>query len=275
MKIHAIQTGTVQIHPKQVVGTGDGFMRTVNMLRDAEWTPPLPIFAWVIEHPEGVIVVDTGDTARTAEPGYHPRWHPFYRSAVRFAIRPEDEIGPQLQRLGIVPTDVRTVVMTHLHSDHSGGLAHFPKSEILVHPGEYAATRGVGGWIAGYLPQHFPKWFEPKPIAFSGKRFGAFADSQMLTRVGDVVIVPTYGHTPSHVSVIVITDKVQYLLAGDTSYNQSNLRAGLVDGVSPNVRTAAATMQTILEHARTNPLVYLPTHEGDALQRLEKATILG
>jgi hypothetical protein len=44
----------------------------------------VPILAWVIEHPEGIIVVDTGETARTAEPGYLPSWHPYYRFAVRF-----------------------------------------------------------------------------------------------------------------------------------------------------------------------------------------------
>lgn len=274
MKIHALKLGTVQIHSKQVVGQGDGFLRTVNMLRDPQWTPPLPILAWAIEHPEGVIVVDTGYTARCVEPNFHPRWHPYYRSAVRFSIRPEDEIGPQLLKLGIAPSDVRTVVMTHMHSDHAGGLSHFPKSEILVHPLEMAATRGPGGWIAGYLPQHYPLWFQPKPIKFSGKPFGAFPDSQMLTRAGDVVIVPTFGHTPSHVSVMVVSDRAHYMLAGDTSYTEANLRAGLVDGVSPNVSESAATMQTILNYARANPLVYLPTHEMASLVRLEKQTWL-
>ena len=100
-------------------------------------------------------MVDTGETARTAEPNYHPRYHPFYRLAVRYAIRPEDEIGPQLIRLGIRPTDVRMVIMTHLHSDHSGGLYHFPKSEILVHPAETKQrARRMGGGIS--------------PSAFSG-----------------------------------------------------------------------------------------------------------
>ena len=65
MKIHAIQTGTVAIKTRQRSGKGEGFGRLVNTLLDPEWTPMLPIYAWVIEHPEGVIVVDTGETART------------------------------------------------------------------------------------------------------------------------------------------------------------------------------------------------------------------
>jgi N-acyl homoserine lactone hydrolase len=275
MKIHAIRTGTVQIHTRQVVGVGNGLMRLVNMVFDKEWTAPIPITAWAIEHPEGVIVVDTGDTARTAEPNYHPRYHPFYRLAVRYAIRPEDEIGLQLIRLGIRPTDVRMVIMTHLHSDHSGGLYHFPKSEILVHPAETAAARGLGGWVAGYLPQHFPEWFCPIPIEFTNERVGAFESSQKVTRAGDVLIVPTYGHTGAHVSVLVLDGETNYLLAGDTSYSETTLLAGQVDGVSPNVGQSAATIQRILEHARLQPTVYLPTHDPESAIRLANEIVVG
>ena len=65
-----------------------------------EWSDWLPIHAWAIEHPEGVIVVDTGETARTAEPGYFPAWQPYYRLAVELDVKPEEEIGPRLRERG-------------------------------------------------------------------------------------------------------------------------------------------------------------------------------
>src|SRR5579884_3356673 len=118
IRIHAIQTGTVGIKTAQQVGRGQGPQRLLNVLTDKEWTQPLPIYAWVIEHPEGILVVDTGETARTAEKGYFPRWHPFARqTANKFLVSPEDEIGPQIQNLGIALNDVRWVVLTHLHTD--------------------------------------------------------------------------------------------------------------------------------------------------------------
>jgi glyoxylase-like metal-dependent hydrolase (beta-lactamase superfamily II) len=274
MKIHTLQTGTVTIHTCQVVGEGTGFMRTVNMLRDPQWTAPLPILTWVIEHPEGVIVVDTGETAVTTDPKNLPHYHPFYRGAVRFSVRPEQELASQLKSLGIATSDVRKVIMTHLHSDHAGGISQFPKSEILVHPAEFAATQGIGGYISGYLPQFFPAWFSPKSIALKSEPFGAFPASQRVTQAGDVVIVPTYGHTPSHVSVIVVEDNKHIFLGGDTSYTEKNLQAGLVDGVSPNVTQAAATNQKILQHRRQQPTVYLVTHDPESAARLENRTIL-
>src|SRR5574340_510062 len=151
MRIHAIQTGTVAIKERQRHGVGHGLRRRLNTLVDKAWTEPLPIYAWVIEHSEGLIVVDTGETARASEPGYFPRWHPYYRFGVRTWVKPEEEIGPQLEALGMKAIDVRWVVLTHMHTDHAGGLHHFPKVEILVSRTEYKLTSGLGGRINGYF----------------------------------------------------------------------------------------------------------------------------
>ena len=54
MKIYPIQTGTVQIKTNQRQGRGQGISRQLNMFLDKEWTEPLPIYAWAIDHPEGL-----------------------------------------------------------------------------------------------------------------------------------------------------------------------------------------------------------------------------
>ena len=61
--MHALTTGHVRVREAQVRGVGTGDARRLNVLRDKNWTGPLPIHAWAIEHPEGVIVVDTGEVA--------------------------------------------------------------------------------------------------------------------------------------------------------------------------------------------------------------------
>src|ERR1700691_3434369 len=113
MKVHAIRTGFVQVRKAQRESRGQGLARVANMLFDKEWTEWLPIYAWAIEHDEGVIVVDAGETSRVHQKGYFPGWHPFYRRATHFSVHPEEEIGPQLRDLGIAPRDVRHVVLTH------------------------------------------------------------------------------------------------------------------------------------------------------------------
>ncbi len=268
MEIHAIQTGTVTIKTRQRAGTGPDALRSVTTLVDRDWTDPLPIFAWLIEHPEGLIVIDTGETARVSEPGYFPAWHPYFRRGVQERVNPEEEIGPQLENRWLDPGQARWVVLTHLHTDHAGGLHHFPKSEILIDPREYASASGLKGRLRGFLPNRWPAWLRPTFIDFAPVPFGPFDHSRPLTAAGDVVIVPTPGHTAGHVSVVVRTDEVTYFLAGDTSYNQALMVEDHVDGVAPDEVAARDTLRRIRTLAQQEPLVYLPAHDPAAAERL-------
>jgi N-acyl homoserine lactone hydrolase len=174
MKIHAIQTGTVAVTTAWREGVGAGRGRLLHTILDGQWTEPLPIYAFAIEHPEGVIVVDTGEDARAARPGYFPRWHPGVR-AFREDVAPEQEIGPQLAQLGIRPGDVRWVVMTHLHTDHAGGLHHFPDNEILVTRTELEFASGLRGCLRGYVANtHWPTRFDPTVLELAPEPLGAF-----------------------------------------------------------------------------------------------------
>ena len=265
MKIHAIQTGRVRIKQAQIEGRGHGLLRQAGPMLSGEWADWSPVYAWAIEHPEGVIVVDTGAGAHLKT---LPRWHPYFRFAVRFDIEEDEEIGPQLRALGIGAGDVRTVVMTHLHIDHDGGLKHFPKSRIVASRDEVARASGMRGALLGYLPGRWPKGFDPEPIAWRPSPFGPFAKSAPITRAGDVVAVPTPGHTPSHLSVIASDEETLIMLAGDASYLEATMLGGVIDGVSPDETVAKATLAQIRRLCAARPTVYLPTHDPKSGERL-------
>lgn len=269
MRVHAISTGTVQVTSRQRRGSGPGPLRPIGTMLDREFTDPLPIWAWAIEHPEGVVVVDTGETARVMEPGWFPRWHPYFHTAVKFEVRPEQEIGPQLRERGIEPGDVRTVVLTHLHTDHSGGLAHFPDTEIRVSETEHRNASGLRGRGRGFLPHRWPEWFAPSTFGPGGERWESFDWSLPATEAGDVRIVPTPGHTPGHVSVVLDEGDRVVFFAGDTSYDEGLMVEGAIDGVCPDPKAASDSMRRIRELCASRPTVYLPGHDPEAEERLE------
>jgi N-acyl homoserine lactone hydrolase len=267
MRIHVIQTGTVAIKSVQQKGKESG-NPILNMLLDPNWTEPLPIYAFLIEHPEGLIVVDTGETARTAEPGYFPWWHPYYRFGVKEWVQPEEEIGPQMRAMGFDPDEVRWVLLTHMHTDHAGGLAHFPKAEHLVARREYETAKGALGVARGYPSNRWPDWFNPKLVDVQPEPIGPFLGSYPVTQGGDVSLIPTPGHTAGHLSVVVRTPEITYFLAGDTSYTQALMLAGQIDGVSMDRLVARRTLARIREFCRSTPTVYLPSHDPDTPDRL-------
>jgi len=272
MKLHAIQTGSVRIKTAQVEGRGRGLRRRLAIFADRAWTEWLPTYAWIVDHPEGVIVVDTGQGAHLLESG--KSLHPYVRWEVAFRIDRDEEIGPQLRALGIGVRDVKRVVLTHMHVDHDGGLAHFPQSEILVAASELRTASGWAGRLRGYLPNRWPSWFDPTPLGLAPEAFGPFAASKRLTKAGDVVAVATPGHTANHLSIIVEQGDTTFFLAGDTSYDERLMLAGRVDGVSVDDDVASATLDAIKRLAHTRRMVYLPTHDPQSASRLESGRLV-
>ncbi|HST25560.1 MAG TPA: MBL fold metallo-hydrolase [Gaiellaceae bacterium] len=178
----------------------------------------LPVNVFLVRHPDGLCLFDTGQTAAAARPGYLPRWHPFLRLA-RFELGSEDEIGAQLERHGIEPESIRWVVLSHLHTDHVGGVGAFPAAEVIVSAVEWERSRGVAGRLRGYVPQHWPLP-EPVLVDLSGPPVGPFPGSFDVAGDGALLVVPTPKHTPGHVSLIV---RGTAFLGGDIAHSAAEL----------------------------------------------------
>jgi len=268
VKIHPIRTGTVQMRPAQVRARAQGPLRLWRILADREWTRELPIYCYLIEHPEGLFMVDTGETARAMEPDFFPRWNPYFRRSLRFRVSPEDEVGPQMRRLGFNPSDVACVIMTHMHVGHSGGLNYFPRARIVMSGQEWASASGGVRRLSGYPAAHLPKWLTPRVVTFNAGQLGGLARSQPLTGDGAIYLVRTPGHTHGHISAAVEDSGLLYFFAGDASYLHSTMCEMAPDGYAAHPRLQVSTLRAIRDLALTRPLVYLPTHDPDVERRL-------
>jgi N-acyl homoserine lactone hydrolase len=240
----------------RIVGVSTGCVRPKRAARGARrylpggWsdeTEPINVFA--VLHPDGVLLFDTGQSAAAARPGFLPRWHPFLRLA-RFELTSEDEAAPQLRKLGVEPEAVRWVVLSHLHTDHVGGLGGFTQAEVIVSRTEWEAARGLQGSLRGYVPRQWPKEVAPRLARFDGPSVGPFARSEDLAGDGQLLLVPTPGHTAGHISLLVRMDDRVYLLAGDLVHTSAELEA-----VAPDIAA----------YCRADDVVVLTTHDRAAL----------
>jgi N-acyl homoserine lactone hydrolase len=273
-KIHILRTGSVWIKAAQVRAKGAGIKRIYNGLFDSAWSQELPIYAYLIEHDEGLILVDTGETAAAMRPGYYQRWHPYYWVGMKLAVKPEHEIGPQLCAAGFDPAAVGTVALTHLHTDHAGGLGYFPKARILVTDIEWKVASGFAGRAGGYPNHRWPQWLKPELLSLPKPADDLMAASVPITRDGTVRAVAAPGHTLGHMAVSVESYGVLFLLAGDVSYLVQTLLDASPDGLGADPEAETATHRRILACAASRPLVYLNAHDASSPDRLARREAL-
>ena len=152
---------------------------------------PLPVTGFVVPHPGGTVLFDTGmspvDDEETRD-RYHPRLHTPMEA---------------LASVGVQLTDIDLIANCHLHVDHAGGNYQFPGVRVLVQRAELDAAREPD-----YTYPHYT-------FDYAGAQMDV-VDGEAQLAPG-LRLVPTPGHTPGHQSLLVDTDEGPWLLAGQAS----------------------------------------------------------
>lgn len=275
VRIHGIQTGFVAIKTAHHTLREPKALRLLSIIVDQHWTAVLPILTWLIEHPTGLIVVDTGEVAAAADVRTYMARDPanawFFGRNLRLLTTPQEEIAAQLQTLGFAADEVGTVVMTHLHEDHTAGLGFFPQAKIVIARAEY---EGHQQQPLGAVPSLWPQPFAPHLIDYDGPGLDPFPATYALTPDADVLVVPTPGHSYGHQSVIVRDGQTSYMLAGDLAFSEQQLRARGLQGICQDVDASRQTLERVWRYVQQTPTVFLPTHDPNSLARLAKRQIV-
>ena len=266
IKLHLVSTGAVSVKTKFREARWRGLPAMVDFILDRKFTEWMPIWVLVIEHPEGVFVIDTGENADVNNRGYFKssgifaNW--FDTTQFKFEVEREEEIGPQLNSLGIPIEKVNTVVLTHLHLDHIDGLKYFPSTPIIVNKREWERP-------CGDLPKLYPAWFKPKLVELN-EMFEVFEHAHYLTLSKDLVLIETPGHTYHHCSVLLITDQGHLFFSADICYSQSQIIEEKYAAPNASHKLAKDTYGKVKEFARRHKVVFVPSHDADASKRLRE-----
>ena len=258
MQIHVFQTGRLIGNRTFLRGE-----RWSSLLRRAE-SIEFPVLTYVIEHPDGLVAIDTGMGAGTRVPFTQRRFVP------QPVITAADEIGPQMRARGLRTEDVRHVVLTHLDWDHAGGLRHFPQAEVFVHRPEHEFAGTLPGRMR-YRPADWPQAFSPTVYDLADEPCGAFPQSREL--VAGVRVVSLSGHSAGQVGVIVDEGGRQLFFVADHVLRQDwfleDLAADRLLGLGIFFREQAIeTSRRLARFVQERTTVLLPSHDAAAPARL-------
>jgi glyoxylase-like metal-dependent hydrolase (beta-lactamase superfamily II) len=201
-RVHAIQAGGQKLDGGAMFGVVPRPLWERRIPPDARHRIPLGMRCLLIEHPSGLVLIDTGAGNKETE-----KFHDIY-GVENAGAEAGTQLEDGLRQLGVVPADIALVINTHLHFDHAGGNTRkdaggtiaptFPRARYVVQGGEYEyATHTNERTAASYFPNNFV------PVRETGQFDFVNGEREI---VPGVTVVPTPGHVPFHQGVRLESD---------------------------------------------------------------------
>jgi N-acyl homoserine lactone hydrolase len=235
----------------------------------------IPVLAFLVEHPgAGAILVDTGlhPAVAVSAKGALGKFGGLMFKDVR--LGPEESAPAQLRAMERPPSEIGTVVMTHLHADHAGAVSEFPDATFVLDAHEWQAASD-GGEREGYVHRLFDHAFDYRLLDFDGPAadsFTSFGRAVDLFGDGSVRVVSTPGHSAGHVSVVLRLGGREALLCGDAAYTRSAIDKRSEPFVLADKHRYLRSLREIELYLEQTPdALVVPGHEMEAYLRLDRS----
>jgi N-acyl homoserine lactone hydrolase len=210
VSLHAMCCGWLTVPVAFLLGRGEG-------------TIGIPVLSYVIRHPRGLVVFDTGlerglnpATAEAALPNVAALWAALDHVSAVAELSFDGDVAGRLCALDIDPARVDYLINSHLHFDHCGGNGLLPNARLVIQKRE---------WEAGCTPEHQAKnHYFPYEFDLGHDRLEVDGEHDLFGD-GSILCVPTYGHTPGHQSLRVRLDDGEVLITSDACNMRQSLEA--------------------------------------------------
>jgi N-acyl homoserine lactone hydrolase len=220
-----------------------------------------PVYSILLQTSEGPILIDTGlnpDGVKDPEHAWGAR-----ARLVPPKMTAADDVRQRLQELGLAMTDIRMVILTHLHWDHTGTLRFFRHCPIVVQREEHRFAFNPDPFLAApYMANHLDAGLQYQ-----------FVDGDCQVAPG-VSLIKTPGHTPGHQSVAVSTDAgARHIFAGDAAPLMVNLRGKIPLSNTYSARQCVDSLHRLDHLAQMLQARIHPSHDLEAYQSLNKSPL--
>ena len=174
-----------------------------------------PYFFYLVEHPRGRVLFDTGLHPEIAT-NFAARMGDATVDAFPIEMYEDGDVVGQLRKLGLTPEDVDAVVPSHLHFDHAGGLEFVKHAPVYLQASELETARNPPVYQADlYMAADFEHDLDWRLLDGDHDLFGD----------GSLQIIATPGHTRGHQSLVIRFDeRPPLVLIGDAAYNLAKMR---------------------------------------------------
>jgi N-acyl homoserine lactone hydrolase len=277
VSVEPLAAGEVEWPPGLFERTGGRLetLRTYGIgVTRSKWSR-VPCGAFLIRHPEaGPVLVDTGlHPSVASEPAAN-----IGRVLTRFSrprLAPGADVPARLRSLGLDSKGIRTVVMTHLHYDHSSAISEFPNAVFVLSAAEWtAATTDSRPLLRGYRPAHYDYVFDYRTVSYGGRAissYGSFGRTFDLFGDGSVRLASTPGHSAGHQCVIARLSERDFVIAGDAVYTMRQLEGGSEPGVTFDRHTWKRSLQELQLFRREYPdAIIVPSHDAALWKSLDR-----
>ena len=236
MKIHVLQCGCIRVDPTVPFGKRLDLIEAARQLTAADKNRiTLPVFTYLIEHPKGLILVDTGWCREISPYGvYDPKEAamvlPSRMAALLHPFIPKGmAIHEQLAGMGIQPENLDYVLLTHLDVDHVSGLRHVSKAKHIVLP-EYEYYWSCRTVYKTRQPQDLWIQYPMERPFYRGSSLGP--NHWAIDLFGDesIQLVNVPGHTEGQAAIVIRNGGRFVLLTADAAFSPLNWQEMIVPG---------------------------------------------
>ena len=258
LTVHAIQAGGQKLDGGAMFGVVPKPLWEKQIAADERNRIQMGMRCLLIEHPSGLILIDTGAGNKEDEK---------FRNIYGLENEGADGLTmleDGLAQVGVRPTDIVMVINTHLHFDHAGGNTRFgkngkveisfPNATYIVKRGEYEyATHTNERTAASYFERNFT------PVEAAGKM-------EFVTREKEIVkgvrVIPTPGHTPFHQSILIESAGQRAFYLGDLVPTSAHLPLPWIMGYDVEPLVTLETKRRILKQAMDERWLVIFEHDA-------------